>query len=112
MEPDRITPVQRSRMSAIGQAAGIGFAIAGSLILPIVGGLLVDQWSGRAPLFTLIGVAVGLVAAGWQLVHLSQATARVKTADLGISPEEKARRAEEWEREDRERDEKSREDGE
>lgn len=114
MEPDGMSPVTRSRVNAVGQATSIGFGIAAALILPIVGGLLIDRWAGKAPVFTLIGVAVGLVAAGYQLVHLGQATADMKTPDLGISPEEKARRAAEWQREDREREREraAREDGE
>jgi len=75
---DRITPVERSRFRAVGHAAGIGFGIAAALVLPIVGGLLLDNWLGRAPLFTLIGVAVGLVAAGFQLVELTKAANRVQ----------------------------------
>ncbi len=74
---DRVTPVQRSRWQAVGQAVGIGFGIAAALILPIVGGLVLDGWLGRAPLFTLIGVAVGLAAAGYQLVALTKAANRV-----------------------------------
>jgi F0F1-type ATP synthase assembly protein I len=114
MKPDGMTPVTRSRVNAMGQAAGIGFGIAGALILPIIGGLLIDRWLGKTPLFTLIGVAVGLIAAGYQLVHLGQAAAEVKSEDLGITPEEKARRAAEWELEDREREREraAREDGE
>jgi hypothetical protein len=114
MEPDGMSPVNRSRVNAVGQAAGIGFGIAAALILPIIGGLLIDRWLGRTPVFTLIGVAVGLIAAGYQLVHLGQATASVKSEDLRIDPEERARRAAEWEREDRERERErvAREDGE
>lgn len=93
MSPDGVPP---ERMGAIGQAAGIGFAIAAGLILPIVGGLLLDRWLGRAPLFTLLGVGLGLVLAGWELVKLSRASARIPAADLGIDPEEKARRQAEW----------------
>ena len=69
--------IQRSRWQAIAHAAGIGFGIAAALVLPIVGGLLLDGWLNRAPLFTLIGVAVGLLAAGYQLVALTKAANRV-----------------------------------
>ena len=114
MEPGEISPITKSRVNAVGQAAGIGFGIAAALILPIIGGLLVDRWAGRAPIFTLIGVVVGMIAAGYQLVQLGQATASVKASDLGITPEEKERRAAEWAHEDREqeRERKAREDGE
>ena len=96
MSPDGMPPERPARMGAIGQAAGIGFAIAAGLILPIVGGLLLDRWLGRAPLFTLLGVGLGLVLAGWELVKLSRASARIPAADLGLDPEEKARRQAEW----------------
>ncbi|MGI9253673.1 MAG: AtpZ/AtpI family protein [Thermomicrobiales bacterium] len=109
-----MSPVTKSRVNAMGQAVGIGFGIAGALILPIVGGLFLDKWLGKAPIFTLIGVAVGLIAAGYQLVQLGKATAGVKAGDLGVTPEEKRRRAAEWKREDREREleRESRDDGE
>ncbi|MBA3414923.1 MAG: AtpZ/AtpI family protein [Chloroflexia bacterium] len=93
---DRTTPVQRSRWQAIGQAAGIGFGIAAALILPIVGGLVLDSRLGRAPLFTLIGVAVGLVAAGYQLVKLTKAANRVPVDPAAVEAA-RQRRADEAE---------------
>ena len=93
---ERPTPVQRSRWQAIGQAAGIGFGIAAALILPIVGGLVLDGRLGRAPLFTLIGVAVGLVAAGYQLVELTKAANRVPVAPVAVEAARR-RRADEAE---------------
>ncbi|CAA9574700.1 MAG: hypothetical protein AVDCRST_MAG59-3960 [uncultured Thermomicrobiales bacterium] len=93
---ERPTPVQRSRWQAIGQAAGIGFGIAAALILPIVGGLVLDGRLGRAPLFTLIGVAVGLVAAGYQLVELTKAANRVPVDPVAVEAARR-RRADEAE---------------
>ena len=93
---ERPTPVQRSRWQAIGQAAGIGFGIAAALILPIVGGLVLDGRLGRAPLFTLIGVAVGLVAAGYQLVELTKAANRVPVDPAAVEAARR-RRADEAE---------------
>ena len=98
--PERITSVQRSRWQAIGQAAGIGFGIAAALILPIIGGLVLDNRLGRAPLFTLIGVAVGLVAAGYQLVELTRAANRVPVDHEAVAA---ARRRRATETEDRRR---------
>lgn len=107
MSPDGVPPERRSRQNAVAQAAGIGFAIAAGLILPIVGGLVLDRWLGRAPLFTLLGVALGLVVAGYELFKITKTTASLPETDLGIDPEEKARRLAEWERDhpDRYRDE-------
>ena len=93
---ERPTPVQRSRWQAIGQAAGIGFGIAAALILPIVGGLVLDGWLDRAPLFTLIGVVVGLVAAGYQLVELTKAANRVPVDPVAVEAARR-RRADEAE---------------
>jgi hypothetical protein len=87
-------------VAAIGQAAGIGFGIAAALILPIVGGLVLDGRLGRAPLFTLIGVAVGLVAAGYQLVELTKAANRVPVDPVAVEAA-RQRRAEEAEAERR-----------
>ena len=41
-----------------------------SLLVLIVGGVFLDEAAGTAPLFTLLGVALGLVVAGWQLYRL------------------------------------------
>jgi len=91
---ERTTPIQRSRWQAIGQAVGIGFGIAAALILPIVGGLVLDGRLGRAPLFTLIGVAVGLVAAGYQLVELTKAANRVPVDPAAVEAARQRRAAE------------------
>lgn len=96
--PDRnpISPIERSRFGAIGQAVGIGFGVAAALVLPIVGGLVLDNRLGRAPLFTLIGVAVGLVAAGYQLVELTKAANRVPVDPQAVAAARR-RRADEAE---------------
>jgi len=62
-------------LRAIGMASGLGCSVVVSLILCIVGGLLLDRWLGTRPLFTLVGVVLGLVTAGylfWQLATLDQ----------------------------------------
>jgi hypothetical protein len=38
----------------------------------IAGGVVVDREAGTAPVFTLIGVALALAAAGYQLYELSR----------------------------------------
>lgn len=69
-------------MSAAGIAAGLGCSIVVSIIVCIGGGIALDAWSGRSPLFTLVGVAIGLAAAGYQLVEL----ANVGRKDRGPGP--------------------------
>lgn len=56
---------------AIGTAASLGFSMVATLVLMIGGGVLLDRWLDTSPVFTLIGVALGLVAAGYQLYELA-----------------------------------------
>lgn len=56
---------------AIGTAAGLGFSLVTSLVLLIGGGVWLDRWQDTSPVFTLIGVALGLIAAGYQLYELA-----------------------------------------
>lgn len=96
MQPGGIGPKDRSRMAAIGQAAGIGFAVVAALLLPILIGLFADGRTGRGPVFTLVGVFVGLALAGWELVRLSRTTAALPEDPMPVSAEERARRMAEW----------------
>jgi ATP synthase protein I len=58
-------------MSAAGTAAGLGCSIVVSIMLCVGGGLALDSWLNRSPLFTLAGVGLGLAAAGYQLYELT-----------------------------------------
>lgn len=69
---DGPTPEQRAQLGAAGVAAGLGCSIVAALILTIGGGILLDRAAGTAPVLTLIGVALGLVAAGYQLWELTK----------------------------------------
>ena len=58
-----------SEDSSAGRGFGAGYAIvaagfqfAFAILLFLGGGFLVDRWLGTRPIFTLIGVAVGLAA--------------------------------------------------
>jgi F0F1-type ATP synthase assembly protein I len=66
------SPEQRAQLGAVGAAAGIGCSIVVSLIAFIGGGILLDRVAGTEPVLTLIGVALGLLAAGYQLYELAQ----------------------------------------
>lgn len=61
-------------------AAGLGCSVVVSLIMTIGGGLLLDRAVGTSPLFTLIGVALGLIAAGYQLYELTRVGVKGRTA--------------------------------
>jgi F0F1-type ATP synthase assembly protein I len=63
---------ERRQLGAAGTAVGLGCSIVTSIILFIGGGIALDSWTDRSPLFTLIGVVLGLIAAGYQLYELAQ----------------------------------------
>lgn len=56
---------------ALGAVSGLGCSIVASLVIFIVGGIFLDQFLSTTPILTLIGMAVGLVAAGYQLYELT-----------------------------------------
>lgn len=53
-----------------------------TVVVFIGGGVLVDRAADSAPIFTLIGVALALMAAGYQLYELS----RVGRTDVSPGP--------------------------
>ncbi len=55
-----------------GVAAGLGFSVVISLIFFIGLGVFLDQRFDMAPIFTLVGLLLGLIAAGYQLYELTQ----------------------------------------
>ncbi len=42
-----------------------------SIIICIVGGIFLDEWLDTSPVLTLIGVALGLIVAAYQLYELA-----------------------------------------
>ncbi|CAN5328088.1 MAG: AtpZ/AtpI family protein [Chloroflexia bacterium] len=56
---------------ALGAVSGLGCSIVASLVIFIVGGIFLDQFLSTTPILTLIGVVIGLVAAGYQLYELT-----------------------------------------
>jgi F0F1-type ATP synthase assembly protein I len=44
--------------------AGLGGMLAGAVVLGLVLGLLIDHAAGSSPLWTLVGIFVGIIAAG------------------------------------------------
>jgi len=61
---------QLENVKMVGLATGLGISVVVSLIVFIGLGMLIDQWLDRSPVFTLIGVGVGLIGAGYQLYEL------------------------------------------
>lgn len=50
-----------------GVAMDLGLRLGLSVVIGVVGGVLVDNWLGTSPIFTLIGVAVGIGAAMYSI---------------------------------------------
>jgi F0F1-type ATP synthase assembly protein I len=59
-------------LRVIGVATGLGCSIVAALVLCIGGGVFLDRQFGTTPVLTLIGVALGLVVAGYQLWELAK----------------------------------------
>ncbi|MFQ5934598.1 MAG: AtpZ/AtpI family protein, partial [Dehalococcoidia bacterium] len=49
---------------------GLGWYVAAAIIGGLVAGLLLDNWIETSPLFTLLGLALGLVVAFWGLYRM------------------------------------------
>lgn len=69
--PDGFGPEDVKEFHALGPASTLGCSIVISLVIFIVGGIFLDQYLDTTPILTLIGVAIGLVAAGYQLYELT-----------------------------------------
>jgi F0F1-type ATP synthase assembly protein I len=70
------TPEERAQLATAGMAWGMGCSVVVSILVCVIGGLIIDQATDRTPLFTLIGVALGLFLAGYQLWELAQLSSR------------------------------------
>ena len=66
------TPEERKQLASAGMAWGMGCSVVVSILLSVLGGLFLDSLTNRTPLFTLIGMALGLFLAGYQLWELAQ----------------------------------------
>ena len=62
---------RREQVNTIGHVTGFAWSIVVSLLLCIGGGVFLDNRLDTTPLLTLIGVALGLIAAGYQLYELT-----------------------------------------
>jgi len=51
-----------SQGPTVADMAGIGFYFAASVLLPLLGGVALDKVFHTAPVFVLLGLAVGLAA--------------------------------------------------
>lgn len=61
-------------LQSIGAAVTLGFGVAVSLAVLAGGGVWLDTKFDTAPLWSLVGLALGLIAAGYQLYELALAS--------------------------------------
>lgn len=66
------TPKKQQDVRVIGVATGLGCSIVAALVLCIGGGVLLDRYFGTEPVLTLLGVVLGLIVAGYQLMELAK----------------------------------------
>jgi F0F1-type ATP synthase assembly protein I len=75
MEPDRGDD-QRPPTANWGVAFDLGLRLGISVILGVGGGLLVDSWLRTSPIFTLIGVVLGIGAAMYTIWDVARQSMR------------------------------------
>jgi len=59
-------------MRALAIGAQIGTSIVASIGLAVGSGYLLDKWLRTRPLFLLLGILVGILAAGYTMYDLAQ----------------------------------------
>ena len=63
MDPERGDDGGKPSAAAWGIAFDLGLRLGASVIVGVGGGLLVDSWLHTSPIFTLIGMVLGIGAA-------------------------------------------------
>ena len=69
---ERDEPAPRNQTGKMGIAFDLGIRLGVSVILGLGGGLLLDSWLRTSPIFTLIGMVLGIGAAMytiWDVAH-------------------------------------------
>ena len=68
----RVEPASKNQTAKMGIAFDLGIRLGVSVILGLGGGLLLDSWLQTSPIFTLIGMVLGIGAAMytiWDVAH-------------------------------------------
>ncbi|HEX6473686.1 MAG TPA: AtpZ/AtpI family protein [Candidatus Limnocylindria bacterium] len=60
---DESTRPERNTAAGIGMALDLGVRLGVSVVIGLGAGLLLDNWLHTSPIFTLIGMVVGIAAA-------------------------------------------------
>lgn len=79
MDPDgdaerdgRVEPASQKQTAKMGIAFDLGIRLGVSVILGLGGGLLLDSWLQTSPIFTLIGMVLGIGAAMYTIWDVSR----------------------------------------
>lgn len=84
---------KREQAQVLGVATGLAWSIVVTLIVLIGGGVILDAKLGTTPWLTLIGVALGLICAAYELWELSRVGDRRKpSGPIGRRLERRAMR--------------------
>lgn len=67
---------QRELWRALGVLSTIGTVLAASIFLCFWAGYALDRWLGTLPLFTVIGIVLGIVAGFWEVMRIIRRFAR------------------------------------
>jgi ATP synthase protein I len=59
-----------------GLVIDLGFRLGLSVVIGVVAGVLLDNWLGTRPIFTLLGVVVGVGAAMYSIWDVARRTMR------------------------------------
>jgi F0F1-type ATP synthase assembly protein I len=70
-EPDE-RPASTQRPANWGLVLDLGMRLGLSVVIGVVAGVLLDKWLGTSPLFTLLGVAVGIGAAMYSIWEVAR----------------------------------------
>jgi F0F1-type ATP synthase assembly protein I len=70
-EPDK-RPASTQRPANWGLVLDLGMRLGLSVVIGVVAGVLLDKWLGTSPLFTLLGVAVGIGAAMYSIWEVAR----------------------------------------
>lgn len=65
-------PPRSRRPANWGLVLDLGMRLGLSVVIGVVGGVLLDSWLGTSPLFTLLGVAVGIGAAMYSIWEVAR----------------------------------------
>jgi ATP synthase protein I len=76
-EPERDAPEKRQKSAVdMGIAFDLGLRLGISVILGLGGGLLLDSWLHTSPIFTLIGMVLGIAAAMYTIWDVAKGAMR------------------------------------